>query len=230
MAANGKRLIKENSNKSLLADNNKASSEQISVSFKYFKRDLEDFELGEQKNGWFISVLDRLTEYTKRTIDEFREGREQEGLRLHEINWEKSSLKRSDFTWLPENVLNDKENFPFRQIDISMGEGRMIFFMYDKVAFILLFDPKHNMQLCKKHKYKVKRTWPALSEIDVLKSEINKLRKKKCDDKDCPLDKIDLSDEDAIVSIDKDLVSKYNEMVENGTLIEAFEDFLISKL
>lgn len=131
---------------------------------------------------WFVSLLDQLNALSDETVDDFRRLRDShksKGLRYHQINWQqhKIPLQRKDFTWLPEAYLRNESEFPFVQIQISTGKGRIAGFWDDQEVFqILLLDPLHNLQPSKDFNYKVDPCSPLRNQFQSLQHALHAFR------------------------------------------------------
>lgn len=169
---------------------NKVGDQQNwSFSFKYFKQH-EYFGLEGLTPKWFISVLDRLRDLCKQEVDSFFTNRLTSGAnRFHKINWNATNIpiRRSDITWVDKSIIDNDEEFPFFQFQISLGLGRVIGFWSEESRFfyIVLLDPKHNMQPSKKYDYRVDDTRIEFCEFTSLLMDIDNLKRAKCIDENC---------------------------------------------
>lgn len=130
-------------------------------SFRYWAQS-ENFGVGDQKPGWFVSLLERLRSLSGMTYDELVRNRSMSGaLRFHEIDWTGKNVpvKPDDFDWVPEQYRQNQEEFPFFQFHISKAMGRFFgFFDQTGVFQIVGLDPHHNIQPSAYNDYKVRKT------------------------------------------------------------------------
>jgi hypothetical protein len=155
-----------------------------SFSFKYFKQ-IDFFGLGEMQTKWFVSLIDKLTELSKENINEFfKDHRKKEGNRYHPINWDSKNIpiERKDINWVDKNVIDNEDDYPFFQFQISTGLGRIIGFWQENYEhfFIVLLDPLHNMQPSKNFDYKVDPTTIQYCELASLLIDLDKIKNTKC--------------------------------------------------
>lgn len=160
-----------------------------SFSFKYFKQ-IEYFGLGESDTKWFVSVLNRLRDLGKENIDNFlKDHRLKETNRYHKINWDAKNipLQRDQIDWIEKDIIENEEDYPFMQFQVSTGLGRVIGFWKENYSlfYIVLLDPRHNMQPSKNFNYKVDNTTILPCEFSSLLTDIDDLRKHLCNEKDC---------------------------------------------
>ncbi|MBU0695986.1 MAG: hypothetical protein KKE39_05605, partial [Bacteroidetes bacterium] len=121
-----------------------------SFSFRYFNQS-EYFGLGEIDSKWFVSVINRLRDLGKEDIESFiKDHRVKDSNRYHKIDWDANNIpiKREDIYWVDKNIIENEEDYPFFQFQVSKGLGRVIGFWKEDYSafFIVLLDPKHNMQ------------------------------------------------------------------------------------
>lgn len=128
-------------------------------SFQYWNQ-IEFFGLDRSENSWFVSLLERLRDLSKYTVEDFsRNVQLRDAHRFHAINWEAKNcpIKREDLNWIPPQILENSEDFPLVQVHVSKALGRIVgFFDSDNVFNIVLLDPLHNIQPSKRVEYKVR--------------------------------------------------------------------------
>lgn len=154
-------------------DGSRPKEKLWTFSFRFW-RQLENFGFGgaNLSMNWFVSLLDQLKALSSETVDDIRCGRDSrkvDVLRYHEINWTQRNipLQRKDFGWLPDDFLNNEEEFPFYQFQISTGNGRIVGFWDDEDVFnVLLMDPRHNMQPSKNYNYRVDPCEPMRNQFE----------------------------------------------------------------
>ncbi len=155
-----------------------------SFSFRYYNQ-AEYFGLGETSIKWFVSLLERLRDLCKEDIDNFfKDHRIKDANRYHKIDWDAINIpiKRSEINWVDKNVIENEEDYPFFQFQISTGLGRVIGFWNEDYRFfnIVLLDPKHNMQPSKYYEYKVDDTTIEHCEFTSLLMDIDNIKGLDC--------------------------------------------------
>lgn len=157
-------------------------------SFTYFKQ-IKFFGLDKCEPKWFVSLIERLKDFSSYDIDEFKTNYTiKNNLRYHAINWDSPNtpIKREDLTWIPTDYLNNEIEFPMFQFMISKAMGRIVGFWNESsdVFNIVLLDPLHNIQPSKYFEYKVDDSYPLsckysslLKDIDTIKSKYTKCSK-----------------------------------------------------
>lgn len=126
----------------------------------------------------------------------------------------------------------------FWQFQLSKGTGRVVGFFNENfsIFYVVLLDPKHNIQPSKDFDYYVDKTKIAYTEFERIRmwiAEASKIRSKKCLlEKDCPLSNINeeyFNSDVFYVSIDPELKKKYEELIMAGEFQIKFDDFLITE-
>lgn len=170
-------------------------SKEIFFSFKYF-RQREHFGLSECNSNWFAGLLQRLADISSKGLTEIQTNLKlKEIYRFHSINWEQKNIpiQRKQLNWIPAPILENENEFEIVQLNISTGTGRIIGFWGAKEAestfYIVLLDPKHNIQPSQKHNYQVTTTYEASSQYDILANAIQEALKKNCGNTSCPMKK-----------------------------------------
>jgi hypothetical protein len=159
--------------------------------FQYFNQ-AEFFGLDGVDANWLAGFLEKLRELSNMSIDEaIQPGRTQGVLRYHKIDWnhKNTPVNRNDFKWVPKQILENEEEFPFVQFAVSTALGRIVGFWDDKFVFqILVIDRKHNIQPSEKHNWQVRNTFIIESELDRLKIQIDSIKRRKCETLIVPLE------------------------------------------
>lgn len=184
MARNGKKLTNGPSGKKQL--NNLApvavskrlttyvGRSNLSFSFQYFQQ-IEFFQLGEQDNNWYLGLLERLKDLSGKDSNLMADVTAKQKYRLHPINWSQTRIpiKKDDLYWVPEEYRNS-EDIEFQQFEITQSSGRVVGFFNEtnEIFFIVLLDPKHNIQPTKDTGYRVDRTFEALTDYEQLLVQI----------------------------------------------------------
>lgn len=155
-----------------------------SFSFRYYNQ-TEYFGLGGISAKWFVSLLEKLRDLSKEDIDSFLKDHKTKGTnRYHLIEWDAINIpiKRSDIDWVDKEVIQNDEDYPFFQFQISKGLGRVIGFWDEDYRFfnIVLLDPKHNMQPSKDYGYKVDDTTIEHCEMTSLLMDIDGIKGLSC--------------------------------------------------
>src|SRR5690606_12787783 len=153
-------------------------------SFKYFKQ-MEFFGLKSESNSWFVSLIERLQDICTKNLEEFNSNHViKDDYRYHEINWNSRNtpIKRNELNWIDKSILENEEEFPFYQFQISKANGRVVGFWDNSqtIFHIVLLDPKHNIQPSKYYNYKVDKTSVSPCLYTSILFEIDKIKAKKC--------------------------------------------------
>lgn len=77
-------------------------------------------------------------------------------------------------SWIYKDYLENEEDFPLYQFQISMANGRVVGFFDENWVFnIVLVDPNHNMQPSKDYDYRVTPCFPLDNHYECLKKAIH---------------------------------------------------------
>jgi hypothetical protein len=155
-----------------------------SFSFRYYNQ-IKYFGLGETSTKWFISLIERLRDLCKEDVDNFfKDHRLKDANRYHKINWDSKNIpiKRTDINWVDKDVIENEDDYPFFQFQISTGLGRVIGFWNEDYRFfnIVLLDPKHNIQPSKDFEYRVDDTTIEYCELTSLLMDIDNIKGLDC--------------------------------------------------
>ena len=97
--------------------------------------------------------------------------------RFHEINWGQPNIpiQFKDLDWLPKNnqVLVGQDEIC--QLNITQGSGRIIGFLLGTTFYVVLLDPKHNMQPAEDYNYAVNPTTQSMTQYQELKCKYDLL-------------------------------------------------------
>lgn len=228
-------LDSEGENLSLILKEDSKGDEYLSFSFRYCGQQ-EFFGYGEQDASWFANLQNRLKDLSGKTSAIFEDPTARKTYRIHPIDWDNSPIKPEDIKSLPKGLLKNKEELLFWQFQLSTGTGRVVGFLVDNSVFhIVLLDPKHNVQLSRKHDYKVSQTREAFTDYEKLQFSLaeKERKRKKCPYlADCPVDlKESTLDHGCFFSVvDIDLKDVFLELERRGLLQAKFEEFLLSEL
>lgn len=151
-----------NTQKPKLSSSGKSTESQWGVSFEYFNQ-TDYFGLGGQNAKWFMSVLNCLTKMNKIPKETFiKSPIQMEANRYHKINWTQDGIpiQRRQFTWVNKDILENEDDFPFYQFQISISLGRVVGFWNNEhnLFHILMLDPAHNAQPSKKRNWQIRKT------------------------------------------------------------------------
>lgn len=146
-----KKLVNEKANKKNLPDKS-ILEQRISFSFEFFKQ-IDYFGLGECDKNWYILLLKTLQALSCMTTKDLHDNGKK--LHYHKIEWNQKNIpiQPEDITWVKET---ERENL--WQIHITKSRGRIIGFMHNHIFYIVLLDPNHNMQPCKRNSYTIRET------------------------------------------------------------------------
>lgn len=234
MVKDGKKLTDGRKDKSLLQgvapkDSGKrlvssVDKSQISFSFQFY-RQIDYFGIGDQDNQWFASLLDRLKDLSGKDSSLMGDATAKGAYRLHPINWNQPRIpiKKDDLDWIPKEY-RDNEAIEFLQFEISQAMGRVVGFFNEtnEIFYIVLLDPKHNIQPTQRTGYKVDNTHKCLTDYEQL---LEQLKVGNVSNKH-------IERSDRLIWMDEELVKvflKYNifewtEKLEEILLVEFFED------
>lgn len=210
-----------------------------SFSFKYFNQ-TDYFGLGETDAKWFVSVIERLRDLGKEDIDTFiKDHRIKDANRYHKINWDATNIpiKRDEINWVDKIIIENEEDYPFFQFQVSKGLGRVIGFWKEDYSafFIVLLDPKHNMQPSKYFNYKVDDTSILPCEYTSLLCDIDEIRGIKCSNIECDcrkkLDNLPTNlnrGRFVYFQLDEDFYNEFIQVTKNKSIREIIENGLIN--
>lgn len=147
---------------------NQPSRRQFAFSLRYLRQEAY-FGLGSARSSWFVELLGRMTELSSIDYDSLMSDfRAKQQWRLHEINWSAKNIpvKRADLSWIDSRYLDNEEEYPFFQFQISTAHGRVIGFWDERGIFNIVFlDISHNMQPSRFSDYKLRETTIAKGEF-----------------------------------------------------------------
>lgn len=158
-------------------------------SFRFW-RQIENFGLDRTDPTWFVSLMDKLSELSKKDINDFvSNGSEKDTWRYHPINWTQKNIpiQRSQLDWIQKDYLNNEAEYPLLQFQISKALGRVVgFWDEDQIFNIVLLDPLHNIQPSKYYNYRVDYCAPLDSEYALLHKRILDIKNNcNCSDHHC---------------------------------------------
>jgi hypothetical protein len=130
-------------------------------SFRYF-REMPNFGVGAKSAGWFVAMLDKLGELSRKTIASINANpAEKLAWRFHEIDWESKNIpvQRNSLDWIDHAYLDNEDEYPIHQFQITKALGRVVGFFDERRIFnVVLLDPMHNVQPSDYSDYKVRAT------------------------------------------------------------------------
>lgn len=157
-------------------------------SFRYWKQ-TEFFGLGSVASSWFAALLDRLQVLSNEPIEDLvYDSAKRDNLRYHEINWAQKNIpiQRADCTWIAREYLENADEYPFYQVAISTGLGRIIGFWDEHSIFnIVLLDPMHNMQPSARFDHRVRATSVRETPFAELLQQVQELQTHRCELPSC---------------------------------------------
>lgn len=83
-------------------------------SFQFWKQ-IDFFGLSGKDPAWFASLLIRLQEMSRETVDSlFHDSRKKDTLRYHRVNWGQTNIpiKREELDWVPEDYRLNEDEYP----------------------------------------------------------------------------------------------------------------------
>lgn len=160
-----------------------------SFSFEYFEQ-IRYFGLGNTDTKWFVALLDRLKDLSKQNVDLLLSNYTQrDSYRFHPIKWDAENIpmQRHDFDWVDKAILDNEEEYPFFQFQISTALGRVVGYFDENHEhfYILLLDHKHNIQPSKRNNYKVDDTTEMYCDFTSFLMDVDKLKGMTCPVADC---------------------------------------------
>ncbi|MFK7796505.1 MAG: hypothetical protein AB8E82_03560 [Aureispira sp.] len=159
-------------------------SPKWAFSFEYYKQ-IPYFGLDRSDSKWFISLLEKLRELGQTQVDSFKINQPKKQVwRYHAVDWNLTNvpIKRSDLDWLPLDYLNNEDDFPILQFQVSKALGRVVGFwgIDSNVFYIVLLDPLHNIQPSGgKYGYKIDDCKPLSCQYSSILADIDQAKKKK---------------------------------------------------
>ena len=146
-------------------------------SFRFYRQvDFFGFDGAKVEPLWLVSLMDRLAQLGKLTIEEcVADPAKAQAYRLHPIDWKGKNvpISRTDLDWIDKVYLDDDENYPMRQFSVSTARGRVVGFFDENETFqVVLLDPLHNIQPSKLFNYTVDPCGPLACEITQLRAAI----------------------------------------------------------
>lgn len=186
MARDGRKLNNCSKGKSLLVNLAPVSGSkklvgrvektQLSFSFQYFKQ-IPYFQIGQEDNNWFVSLLARLQDLSGKDSKLMSDVTAKSSYRLHPINWSQPGIpiKKNDLDWVPKEY-RESEDVEFQQFEITQAIGRVVGFFNEtnEIFYIVLLDPKHNIQPAQKTGYRVDKTYLGLTDYEELLMQIRR--------------------------------------------------------
>jgi len=137
-------------------------------SFRFYKQQ-KFFGLGGLDSSWFAGLFDKLTEISDMSYEHLMQNfKAKNAWRLHEVNFAAKNcpVARKELSWIHKDYLNNLEEYPFFQFQITKSHGRVIGFWDETGVFNIVFlDPLHNMQPSDYSDYKVRDTVLAASHF-----------------------------------------------------------------
>lgn len=211
----------------------------ITFSFKYFGQQ-DYFGIGDTDASWWANLLDRIKDLSNKTAKILDDPSERKSYRLHPIDWgaKNCPITINDLLSVPQNIKDNIEDNFFWQFQLSKGTGRVVGFFDENfsIFYVVLLDPKHNIQPSKDFDYYVNETKMAYTEYERIRmwvADASMVRSKKCLlEKDCPLSNINeeyFNSDVFYASIDSELKDKYEELIMSGDFQTKFEDFLMTE-
>ena len=147
---------------------------QLSFSFQYFKQ-IPYFQLGEQDNKWFVSLLGRLKDLSGKDSSLLADATAKKSYRLHPIIWNQPNIpiKKSDLDWIPNEYL-DSEEIEFQQFEITQSTGRVVGFFNEtnEIFHVVLLDPKHNICPTGATGYRLDKTRDCFTDYEELLQQL----------------------------------------------------------
>jgi hypothetical protein len=160
-------------------------------SFKEFKQ-IDNFGFQKTDSSWFSSLFLRLSEISKFEKESLHKNNAlKTHLRYHIINWDLQNVPifRKNLTWVNIDVINNEEEYPFYQFQISKALGRVIGYWDENIFNVVLLDPMHNLQPSSYSDYKIRQSSPVDSDLTSLLYKVDQIKQQSCNDCDCKIRK-----------------------------------------
>lgn len=157
---------------------NQPEKKRLNFNFRFWSQ-IENFGLSELRDGWFVALLEKLRDLSSYDVDVFVQSSEaKDAWRYHQIKWDQPNIpiQRNDLTWVETSYLDNAEEFPIYQFQITKSLGRVVGFWDEKKVFnIVLLDPLHNLQPSKAFDYKVNPSSPLACDYTILVQQVESL-------------------------------------------------------
>jgi len=159
-----------------------------SFSFKYFKQ-IDFFGLENVNSKWYVSLLEKLADFSKIDSESFfKDHKLKNDSRYHKIDWNARNIpiKKTDIHWVDKEIIDNDDEFPFLQFQISKSLGRVVGFWLNKIFYIVLLDPLHNIQPAGgKYHYRVNESNVTFCKYTYLINKIDEIKGKECSCENC---------------------------------------------
>ncbi|HID4048526.1 TPA: hypothetical protein ACXE9F_005083 [Pluralibacter gergoviae] len=158
-------------------------------SFRFW-RQIENFGFDRTEASWFVSLMEKLSELSQKDVKGFiTNGADRDAWRYHPIKWNQKNIpiKRKDLSWVDSDYLDNNEEYPLLQFQISQALGRVVGFWDEQQIFnIVLLDPLHNIQPTKSFNYRVDYCAPLETPYSLLLSRVDDIKRTcRCNDPGC---------------------------------------------
>ena len=162
--------------------------ERWAFSFR-FLRQIDLFGWGDQNSGWFVGLVEKLTELSKLTTDEVvSDLGVRDVWRFHPVKWTSTDcpLRRENLTWIDTEYRDNSDEYPIYQFQLTVSTGRVIGFWDENRTFnVILLDPMHNLQPSKDFDFRVRTTKVHASSYGNLLDAIMSVKKAECQNHEC---------------------------------------------
>jgi hypothetical protein len=119
------------------------NKEKIFFSFQFLDTQHEAFNCGGTNDGWFVHLMDNLSELSKLTFSEFEQQRQHYDMHRHDFS--KTEYNYKENNCLNEAILSQISPENMIQFRLSTGGGRVHGIRYHNKIFVVWLDPHHNM-------------------------------------------------------------------------------------
>lgn len=213
---------------------------EFSYSFKYFHQ-IKYFGLENIDAGWFVSLIEKLKSFGNNHPEELAKNHAlKDAWRYHIIDWNSKNIpiQRKDLNWIEKEIIENEEEFPIWQFQVSTARGRIIGFWYEAIFYIILLDPFHNMQPSAAFNYKVDDCYPKNTLYDSLMMDIENALSEKCHSEEaCPVMKklkfapSNQNQSNALVAyIDDDYLAQLNEILEKKSFSDLIKELVLQHI
>jgi hypothetical protein len=157
-------------------------------SFRFWSQ--PDFFGTPNRASWFVSLLERLRQLSQCETEELNDALHKDALRYHEIDWNAKNIpvKRKDFKMVARTYLDNEDDYPFVQVHISKGVGRIVGFWDENNIFnVVVLDALHNLQPSSYRDYRVVSTTELSCDYSALIKDLDNVRARPCVSAECEL-------------------------------------------
>lgn len=142
--------------------------------FRHF-RQVKYYGFEVTRPSYLGSLFERLSVLSNHTVDEILNTAMADNFRMHPVRWgDASNFTRAYFNWVPAEILDNEDDYPFLQFSVSTSLGRVVGFLdADQVFQVIVLDPQHNIQKSKGLEGR-RSTDPVRSDYHDLRAQVDR--------------------------------------------------------